>query len=153
MNTDSLVLDICNKKLGLSLSIEDISRSHVIGKVQNGKSQVIVRFLSYRVRHQVYSNKKGLKNDPDGQFITENLTPYRTNLVQKLAKLKYEGNIHTYWTSDGRIFAMKTESGRRKIINNYNDIRYLERLDETPRSPVNEQHDTSGQETEDQNYD
>jgi hypothetical protein len=55
----------------------DIGRSHIIGKVKDGKSQVIVRFISYRTRNKVYSNKKGLKNHPDKIFITENLTKYR----------------------------------------------------------------------------
>ena len=127
VDTDKLVLDVCNKKLGLSLSVEDISRSHVIGKVRDGKSQVIVRFLSYRVRNMVYVNKKKLKDDPDGHFITENLTPYRTNLVLKLSKLKYDGSIHTYWTADGKILAMKSESGRRRVINNFEDIGRLVR--------------------------
>ena len=132
VDTDELILDICNNTLGLTLTIADISRSHVIGKVRDGKTQVIVRFLSYRVRNLVYTNKKSLKDDPDGHFITENLTAYRTNLVQKLAKLKYEHKIHTYWTADGRIFAMKTEAGRRKIINNFDDIHRLEHQHETP---------------------
>jgi anion-transporting ArsA/GET3 family ATPase len=37
------------------ISTNDISRSHVIGKVRNGKSQVIVRFLSYRCRSGLVS--------------------------------------------------------------------------------------------------
>ena len=40
------------------ISTNDISRSHVIGKVRNGKYQVIVRFLSYRCREKVYNSKK-----------------------------------------------------------------------------------------------
>jgi hypothetical protein len=47
----------------LDISTNDISRSHVIGKVRNGKSQVIVRFLSYRCREKVYNSKRNLKND------------------------------------------------------------------------------------------
>jgi hypothetical protein len=80
---------------------EDIGRSHVIGKHKDGKSQVIVRFLSYRVREKVYNSKKELKRHPDKIFITENLTQYRTNLVKALAELKYSRKIHAYWTTDG----------------------------------------------------
>ena len=71
------------------MSIHDIGRSRVIGKVTNGKSQVIVRFLSYRIRNSVYTNKKALKGDPDGICITENLTKYRTELVKQPSQLKY----------------------------------------------------------------
>ncbi|CAC5406248.1 unnamed protein product [Mytilus coruscus] len=126
VNTDELILNVCNNKLGLNLTLKDINRSHTIGKARYGKAQVIVRFVSYRVRHQVYSNKKALKGDPEGIFITENLTPYRTELVTRLAQLKYNGGIHTYWTADGRIFVMKTQASRRKIIEHFDDISRIE---------------------------
>jgi hypothetical protein len=49
VNTDDLILDICNNLPGVNLTINDIGRSHVIGRAKSGKCQVIVRFLSYRV--------------------------------------------------------------------------------------------------------
>ena len=127
VDTDELALDVFNNKLGLNISINDIGRSHVIGKVRNGKSQIIVRFLSYRVRQQVYQSKRELKNDPDGIFITENLTQYRSNLTQKLANLKYNEVIYAYWTQDGRIFVKETENSRKRIVQNFNDIILIER--------------------------
>ncbi|CAC5368101.1 unnamed protein product [Mytilus coruscus] len=126
INTDVLILHVCNSKLGLDLTINDIGRSHVIGNVKNGKSQVIVRFLSYRTRSRVYTNKKALKGDADGIFITENFTQYRTGLTQKLADLKYNHKIFAYWTSDGRIFDKTTEKSTKKLIKNYDDITALE---------------------------
>ncbi|VDI13049.1 Hypothetical predicted protein, partial [Mytilus galloprovincialis] len=75
---------------------------------------------------KVYTNKKALKGDADGIFITENLTQYRTGLTQKLADLKYNHKIFAYWTSDGRIFAKTTEKGTKKLIKNYDDITALE---------------------------
>ncbi|XP_063399023.1 uncharacterized protein LOC134683641 [Mytilus trossulus] len=126
INTDIYILQVCNSKLGLNLTVNDIGRSHVIGKVKNGKSQVIVRFLSYRTRSKVYTNKKALKGDADGIFITENLTQYRTGLTQKLADLKYNHKIFAYWTSDGRIFAKTTDRGTKKLIKNYDDITALD---------------------------
>ena len=109
VNTDGLVMKICKDKLGIELSINDIGRSHVIGKVKDGKSQVIVRFRSYRVRNQVYSNKRQLTQNKDGIFVTENLTQLRTSMPKTLLKLKYEHKIHAYWISDGRIFAKKNQ--------------------------------------------
>jgi hypothetical protein len=82
VNTDELILNECNDKLGLDINLHDIGRSHIIGKVKDGKSQVIVRFISYRTHNKVYSNRKCLKNHPDKIFITENLTKYRTELVK-----------------------------------------------------------------------
>jgi len=127
VNTDDLVMKICKDKLGIELSINDIGRSHVIAKVRDGESQVIVRFLSYRARNQVYSNKRLLKQNEDGIFVTENFTQFRTSLTKTLSKLKYDHKIHAYWISDGRIFAKKNSEGRKKIINNFDDIEDLER--------------------------
>ena len=47
INTDDLILDICNTLLCVNLTINDIGRSHVIGRAKSGKCQVIVRFLSH----------------------------------------------------------------------------------------------------------
>ena len=65
INTDQLVLDICNTNLKQPISIEDIVRSHPIGEPKNGKISVIARFLSYRKRQLVYGNKRALKDNPN----------------------------------------------------------------------------------------
>lgn len=136
VNTDDKILSICNGQLGLNLSIDDISRSHVIGKAKYGKCQVIVRFMSYRTRDMVYTNKKYLKHNEDGVFITENLTKFRTDLTKKLSQMKYKNQIHAYWTADGRIFVKRAENSRKEQINSFEDISDIER-DIT--SPTNQQ--------------
>lgn len=144
VNTDEIIINLCHEKLGLELSQNDIGRSHVIGKVRNGKSQVIVRFISYRVRNMVFSNKKLLKDHEDGVFITENLTTFRSSLTKRLSQLKSDNRIYTYWTLDGRIFVKVTEGSRKKIVNNFDDIAAIERqtrplLDEqTPPEDVSQ---------------
>ena len=90
---------MCNDKLSINLTREDIGRSHVIGKVINGNSQVIVRFISYRNREKVYNAKKKLIGDPDKIFITENLTQFRAELVKKCLEAKQAKQIYTFWTS------------------------------------------------------
>ncbi|CAG2219871.1 HARBI1 [Mytilus edulis] len=136
VNTDDKILSICNGQLGLNLSIDDISRSHVIGKAKYGKCQVIVRFMSNRTRDMVYTNKKYLKYNEDGVFITENLTKFRTDLTKKLSQMKYKNQIHAYWTADGRIFVKRAENSRKEQINSFEDISDIER-DIT--SPTNQQ--------------
>ena len=139
VNTDDIILDICNNKLGLALNLNDIGRSHVIGKARNGKAQVIARFLSYRSRQLVYSRKKTLKNDPEGIFITENLTQFRANLTKKLAELKFNGMIHAYWTTDGPIYVKESENGRKLPVLNFDDISIIERRAEVCASIRNKQ--------------
>jgi hypothetical protein len=61
--SDSIVLQICKNQLGVKLSLKDIGRSHPIGQSRDGKISIIVRFLSYRQRAMVFSNKKKLKGN------------------------------------------------------------------------------------------
>jgi hypothetical protein len=59
---------------------------------------------------------KSLRANPDGIFITENLTPFRTNLTRRLAQLQFDKQIEAYWTSDGRIFVKRTETSRKEMV-------------------------------------
>lgn len=125
INTDQLVLDICNKNLKQSISIEDIGRSHPIGETKNGKISVIARFLSYRKRQLVYSNKRALKDNPNKTFITENLTKKRYGLIKQLGELKYQNKIHAFWTHDGTILVKQTQSSRIMPVRSQDDIAKL----------------------------
>ena len=61
VDTDSIILDICKNNLSITdMKKEDIGRSHVMGKPKDGKSQVIVRFLSYRVVRRYITQRKNL---------------------------------------------------------------------------------------------
>ena len=110
IDTDALVLKICNTKLGLQLNTKDKGRSHPIDEVKNGKISIITRFLTYRQRHMVFSHKNKLKGHPDNLFITENLTRYRYELLQKLNSLRAYGKLHSFWTHDGSIIVKRSEN-------------------------------------------
>jgi hypothetical protein len=47
--------------------VGDIGRSHPIGEAKDGKISIIVRFLTYRQQHMVFSNKRK-KPHYDGYF-------------------------------------------------------------------------------------
>ncbi|CAC5363659.1 unnamed protein product [Mytilus coruscus] len=68
INTDALVLGICNKNLNLNLNTRDIGRSHPIGEIKDGKIAIIVRFLSYRQRQLVFNSKRNLKGNKKQNF-------------------------------------------------------------------------------------
>ncbi|CAG2189336.1 unnamed protein product [Mytilus edulis] len=122
IDTDDLVLRICNKKLKVKLNIFDIGRSHPIGEMKDGKISIIVRFLSYRQRNMVFSNKKQLKNNPDKIFIAENLTKHRYDLINRLNTLRIKDKIHSFWTHDGTILVKKTDVSSPKKIKSRQDI-------------------------------
>ena len=93
---DSSLASRSQQRRPISSSGVRLPKSHVIGRAKSGKCQVIVRFLSYRTINLVYTNKKYLHANPDGIFITENLTPYRTTLTKRLAQLKFDKQIQAY---------------------------------------------------------
>ncbi|CAC5374571.1 unnamed protein product [Mytilus coruscus] len=75
INTDALVLGICNKNLNLNLNTRDIGRSHPIGEIKDGKIiAIIVRFLSYRQRQLVFNSKRNLKGNKT-KFSLQKISP------------------------------------------------------------------------------
>lgn len=121
MNTDQIVLDICNKHLGLSMSLNDIGRTHPIGKVRKNKTQVIVRFLSYRQRSAVFGAKSKLKSNQDGIFITENLTSKRQAIMDELNYLRFNKKIQACWSMDGRLFAIGKNCSATMLVRSFDD--------------------------------
>ena len=115
-NTDTKVLEVLKDKLGLAnMTLKDISRSHRLGKKQDGKKRpVIVRFSSYRERKQAFDSKKKLR--ASGIVITESLTKERYRLYKKCIDQYNKENV---WTLDGRIYIATDEignNGRNKRI-------------------------------------
>ena len=91
------------------VSLLDVQRSHRVGPKRNLRPTrnspskprlIIVRFLNYRVRQQIFSNKKKLKGKQ--MVISENLTQKRYVLYNQCLSKLGKGNI---WTTDGRITA------------------------------------------------
>ncbi|KAK3107826.1 hypothetical protein FSP39_023043 [Pinctada imbricata] len=126
-DTDDLIVNLCKDKLKIDITTEDINRSHPIGKPnKSGKSQIICRFRNWKVKNKIFTNKKKLKGDSDKVFITEDLTVHRQGMVKKLSEAKKSGDIKSFWTNDGRIFARKNdESTSVKLINSSHDITHM----------------------------
>ena len=122
IDTDSLVLDICKKKLKIQLETTDIGRSHPIGEIRDGKTSIIVRFLSYRQRQLIFRNKRKLKDNPDNTFITENLTRHRYDLVNRLNTLRVKEKINSFWTHDGSVIVKQTALSRPRVVKTRQDI-------------------------------
>ena len=99
-NVEAKVFDVVNKDVKANLADTDVSRTHRLGKKRSdGKPRpIIVRFLSYRQRKQVFDRKKALKGKKI--VITENLTKLRYSLLNKCKDHFGKENV---WSFDGRI--------------------------------------------------
>ena len=104
-NTDQIVLETINDKVGVLLTLDDISVSHRIGpkKEQNTRRTkpraIIFRFISMRKRMEVFRSKKNLKGT--NVVITENLT---SDALPALLKAKTKFGEKNVWTSEGKVF-------------------------------------------------
>ena len=92
-STDNITLDTIQNEVRVSISLEDIERTHHVGprkrpiKGQRTKHRaIIVRFASMRKRMEVYANKKNLKEK--NIFVSESLTIMRLNLLRQ-AEVKF----------------------------------------------------------------
>ena len=99
-DTDKIVLEATNT-LGVDVKLDDISRSHRVGrKVGNKPRPIIFRLISYRTRRAIYQKRKQLD---DRQFIVEDLTARRSHLLYLCRQLRRSGILQWVWSSDGRI--------------------------------------------------
>ena len=127
-DTDKHTFDIVTRQLGVELSLDDIQRSHRVGPKRAQSNVVhtraatktfarpiIVRFTSYRKRHEIFHAKRALRGKSIS--ISENLTKLRYNLL-KAAITKY--GFGKVWTNEGRVTT--------KVNNNYIVINSLEDL-------------------------
>ena len=110
-NTDDLISEICNTDLGVDLAVEYIQRSHRLGleslqDVADDRNSlgkrlkcrpIIVKFVSYRKRHEIFSAKTKLKGQT--LAIVENLKRSRQrifNVAREIVGLKNS------WIQDGK---------------------------------------------------
>ena len=108
-DTDMIAIDVA-KKINVDLSIQDIDRSHRIGKINAGDRPrpVIIKFISYRKRSEVFRSKKLLKGS--GITVREDLTK-RRHSVLKMAITKF--GLQNVWTVDGNIIVKDGDNKRR----------------------------------------
>lgn len=106
---DQVVMDMI-KAIGADVSLDDIDRTHRLGKTRNSTSStrsrdVIVKFVSYRSRQKVYKLRTKLKDvGYRNVFINEELTKQRSELFSQARKWYKSKLVHGTWTYDGVIF-------------------------------------------------
>ena len=125
-DTDDAIANLCTEKLGVTITADDICRSHRIGRANRfGSYQVICRFRNWKLKNKVFTNKRKLKDNEDHTFITEDLTKYRQEIVSEMLKAKRAGKIHAFWSTDGRLFMKVTESGFKHRVDSIDELNNL----------------------------
>lgn len=104
-STDGIVIGLLKDKLAIDLPLGRLERTHRVGRPRppgdDGKLRhrpIIVRFLNYRDRREVFSNKKRMKGS--GITIREDLTTKRAEVLRQAIQQHGPSRV---WTVDGRI--------------------------------------------------
>lgn len=104
-----LVIQLFTQKLGLSIALSDIDRTHRTGIKSDKVRPIIVKFVSYRVKASVLTARKLLKGTSIS--IKEDLTKQRYLILTSALKKYGTRNV---WSNDGRIFA--SENGKKIVV-------------------------------------
>lgn len=134
-NTDNIVLKLCNEQLNVPVTSADIDRSHRVGSkpADSRRSRaILVKFVRYRVREQVYKARSSLKHTRDFKsvYVNEDLTHKRAILAKKARELCKDKPdlLENTWVRDGKIFVKETinHGGRVKVLTAEEDLtKYL----------------------------
>ena len=117
-DTDRIILNIA-KDLEADITLNDIDRSHRVGKSRNGRPRaIIVKFTSYRARRALYSKRMNLRHLNAGRnvFVNEDLTARRSELLFSARKYVKSKQLKTAYSSDGRVYVKDNNDVRHLII-------------------------------------
>ena len=100
-DTDRIIINTVKEEMDIDIFPNDLDWLHRIGNPKTKKKErsIIVNFVRYSLRHNIFKNKKLLKGK--GVCITESLAK------DQMAKLNEAREIYGFrnvWTSDGNIF-------------------------------------------------
>ena len=103
-------MEVIETKMDITITDNDIDRTHRIGKPKNnGKPRpVIIKFVRYNDRKKVFSSKKLFKDL--GVLIA-----FR---MKKLTNARETFGFRNVWTVDGRIFYSENGSQHAKVYYN-----------------------------------
>ena len=95
---DNIIINTVKEEMDIEISPEYLDRIRN-PKTKKKERLIIVKFVRYNLRHDIFKNKKLLKGK--GASITESLTKDR---MAKLNEARETYGFRNVWTSDGKIF-------------------------------------------------
>lgn len=116
-NTDELILDM-TRSMNVDLSLQEIDRSHRVGKPNAAKPRdIIVKLSTFRAREKLYKARRQLKDTGHaGVYINEDLTKFRSGLLYSGRKLVKARRIWGAWSSNGTILLKDNDNVVHRIV-------------------------------------
>ena len=118
------MLNILNSLPEVNVLDSDIDRAHRVGKGKKDKNgnesrQMIVKFLSWRVRTQVYKNRKSLENNR----LYLDLTKRRLDLLNVAnEKVKDYEMVHFAFCDINCSLCLRLKNGQYKYFNSEEEL-------------------------------
>ena len=133
--TEEVVLKL-GEALNMPIQPDDIEISH---KLKARNNPIIVKFLSHKVKSNLYKKRVELKNvkvsdlfpttsyataigRDNRLFLNENRTAYRRRIVTKANNMRKDDLLSSVWTMDGKVFVKTSPSGTPVRIYNVEDL-------------------------------
>ncbi|XP_068701343.1 uncharacterized protein [Montipora foliosa] len=108
-DTDILSLNFVKEELGVDLKLEDISRSHRVGKRSSMPRPIIVRLSRHNTKVEILPKRKMLKKNKRPYNVQEDLTQPRRDILKYLNKDIPPNIVDKVWTVDGVICLRPTQ--------------------------------------------
>ena len=134
-STEEVVLKLA-EALEVPVQSQDVEISHKLPS--KGMKAIIVKFVSHKVKTQLYKERVKLKNvnisdlfpsatsatraEAKRIFLNENLTSYRRKIVNRANEMRRDGLLLSVWTLDGKIFVKTSPNGSPIRINELEDL-------------------------------
>lgn len=98
-NCVNSIVEFCNEKLGVSLTVDKFDRAHRVGKKEAGKTRsIMVKFINYNSKIAVCKCRKNLKGS--NFYINEDLTQFNLRLFNFA---RGASSVKSVWFTDGKI--------------------------------------------------
>ena len=133
-STDQLVTDIA-KMAGVTVTPEDIDRTHRVGTKRDGQHRTIIaRLTNFSKRQELYDARRKLRTPKafpgstvtqataESAFISDNLTRDNQLTLYKARQLKKERKIFAAWSDVGKLKVRVREGGPTVHIRSERDL-------------------------------
>ena len=122
-DTTQIVLDLADR-CGTNIGVDDIDRSHRVGRVVSGEPQgtnkpreIIVKFRSHGARLQLLKGRAYLREKKLNIYVNEDLSKARKSLSHACRKLKKDSNsnIVNTWIYNGNVFVQDNVGNKLRV--------------------------------------
>ena len=122
-DTTQIVLDLADR-CGTNIGVDDIDRSHRVGRVVSGEPQgtikpreIIVKLRSHGARLQLLKGRPYLHEKKLNTYVNEDLPKAKKSLSHACRKLKKDSNsnIVNTWVYNGNVFVQDNVGNKLRV--------------------------------------